>query len=1335
MADKNDLFSGMNATGNENKGNASGEDNSNLVDDLGLESLSLSLRLNYDMVVDALCAVDSQTRKSTPSLNLQDVGLPSPKPTVPELPTPKPLVNSGLPTSEAGFPSLKPTIPELPTPKPLVNSGMPTSKPLVNSGMPAPEADLPSLKSTIPELPTPKPLVNSGMPAPEADLPSLKSTIPELPTPKPLVNSGMPAPEADLPSPKSAVPGLPSPKSAVPGLPSPKSAVPGLPSPKSSIRGVPIHSPGEAARHSTVALSPKDLVMQQDASSAYGLPSHEKSNEDSSLDMPRLKLGEDAQQPVLKLEHGAPTGAFSNSNEFDDNSGLPLTDDPLGIVGTARSGVSKADAARNDIQMQSENAVQTQQENDILGLFEQPELSSPSERNNGTLPIADPVGPTLPLQSSLPPVPRNSGPGAAGVPPLPKNGVGLRGMNGQQPPLQGAAMANAATGDMPTEDEGELVFDVKSIQSGGSVVLPFKSVEKSKLSGTKRARRKRLLIVIGAVGGICLCVLAALGKRIYDEKTYIPDNSSIAAEPEKVDVRWDLAFLDRDIAYKTFFETSIKRLHQNDIASDEKTELQGKALINIVLASAHHPNMFTNDDLEMMDNSAKSISTSCLSDWCAVGLYSWGLFRNNDEFVAGYKTKLPKTGELASLASLVQLSVAYYRWNEQEQTYSQRLSEANNVLKIADSVENITQYPLAVWIKASTLMRIGDFASAASLLSSAKTEDGKPKSVALALLEIDVDYALDKVVEAAPLIEFVKDTDNLSPENQIEVKQRELIYLAMSKDTADFLQSLEEFVKANASTPQLLFASFQACSYMQVYSDCLSMYTRVANIEPTNIDLRAAQVAVYLLKQGISELIRPDQVLTKPIFESINAVLSKGLQEAPQKRILWELNAALQYAARKDADAVKSFDEVERGKEVVWFGAFLRQLMDFDNGDEAVKSRVVDSLRDSAKIVWKPVDSIVLAKALQYVGNIDEAKSLIERVQALYPADTDVLVVRFQLALETKDLEMAQDSARRLKLHRALQPNDEYQLAKLIEDLGDGSRALEQMLDLISRVKDNSEFLLYVGTLFFKQNLCDSAMPYFTQSIDLNTNIPETHFYKGRCLYQAGKYEEALSEFSEAGTQDETNHTYALWSGLGLQKIGQSNDAIKAFSAVIDEFSKIAPEARTPLDIQNGAWAYYYRASLRKIGKLRNDAYGDFTEAIKLLPNEPVFREGFIVALYESNRIDECLKQIASLEENEGIAPNSKILFIKGVVFLKNNQRKEALVALEAALNEGFADLEDSGIIGVREPAEIYERLGYLYRDMGKRDEARKYLSLLLEKSKTLSPAARSDIQNDIDKI
>ena len=130
-----------------------------------------------------------------------------------------------------------------------------------------------------------------------------------------------------------------------------------------------------------------------------------------------------------------------------------------------------------------------------------------------------------------------------------------------------------------------------------------------------------------------------------------------------------------------------------------------------------------------------------------------------------------------------------------------------------------------------------------------------------------------------------------------------------------------------------------------------------------------------------------------------------------------------------------------------------------------------------------------------------------------------------------------------------------------------------------------------------------------------------------------------------------------------------------------------------------------------------------------------MFREGYIVVLYENGRLPECVKQIDALHAISDVIVDARVSFIEGIIALKANKRKEALEKLEQALASGFAEREDSGIIGVREPVEIYERLGYLYRDLGKRDEARKYLMLLLEKSQSLSPSAKHDIQNDIDKI
>ena len=1178
---------------------------------------------------------------------------------------------------------------------------------------------------------------DAGLPSPKSSapgLPSPKASVPGLPSPKPVV-AGLPSPKpvvAGLPSPKEPSPGLPSPKASVPGLPSPKPVVVGLPSPKEPSLGLPKPKivPPAAQRHNTMAFSPRTF----DSNSVIAPNGQEKSPEDSSLDIPRLKLSDDAHQPMLKLEHDAPTGAFSPSNEFDDNSGLPLSDDPLGLIGAPHgSGVPPMPEAAESVffaqthNPNQERAAAAPANDDILGLFEQPELSP------APVPLID-----EPAPSPVPTMP----PADLPKPPPQMPNAGMRSMYA----TEGASSAIQAPAELPQipeaeepapEEAGELVFDVKSIQSGGGSAAPVKVIESSKQIGRRKSQKMRRIIRVCSIVGVVLLIGAALAAYVVKLRTDTPENTVINFEQSKVDVRWDVVFADRDIAYQTFFKKAVERLGQADVSSDEKVELQGKSLIDVVLASTFDDSVFTDDDVAMLDTSAKTISTTCVSEWCSVGLYSWGLFRQNDELIVAYKHKLPSEGDLASIVKIVGMSVRFHQWRLDGQTYDERIAYGEKLLDEIGDDFDWKKYPIAARIKATTLMRIGRFEEAYRLVSDLRTEEGTPLSPALALVEFDINTALDRVEMGEPLLTYLKSIQNLSVSNRKALAIRELQYSASTIENVEFYKSLEEFIKSHATQPDLVYAGVRMCSYLQAYTECRMMLTNVLKSSPGNLDVLMSLVGVSLLQQGISELVRPDVVLPEPVYSAIDDVLSKGLNDNPQQSQLWKLNAILQYAAGKDDEAVKAFDEIERGEKLVWFGAFLRQLMNYKQTDDATKrSQIADQFVAWGKQIWKPEDAITLAQALQYVGKTDEAKELINRVHGLFPELSDVLRVRFDLALESKDLALAEDSLNHLKKHHALQFEDEYYLAKLIEELGDGSRALEQMLDLIGRMSDkNAEFLLYVGDLFFKQGRCDSAKPYFDQSIEINTNLPQAHFLRGRCLYEDEKYEEALAEFTEAGTQDEDNNAYSLWSGLGLLKIGHESEASIAFSTVIEDVQKKAQKARSESDIENAALAYYYRGLLRKIGKNRSEAFSDFEKAIALRPNESMFREGYIVVLYENGRLPECVKQIDALHAIPDVIVDARVSFIEGIIALKANKRKEALEKLEQALASGFAEREDSGIIGVREPVEIYERLGYLYRDLGKRDEARKYLTLLLEKSQSLSPSAKHDIQNDIDKI
>ena len=88
--------------------------------------------------------------------------------------------------------------------------------------------------------------------------------------------------------------------------------------------------------------------------------------------------------------------------------------------------------------------------------------------------------------------------------------------------------------------------------------------------------------------------------------------------------------------------------------------------------------------------------------------------------------------------------------------------------------------------------------------------------------------------------------------------------------------------------------------------------------------------------------------------------------------------------------------------------------------------------------------------------------------------------------------------------------------------------------------KDNKKVDLNKALL-----LCD-------KSIELNSNIDKTHFYKGRVYGQLNKHKEAVEEYSKA---IEINQNYArayFNRGIEKEKFGLINEAIEDYTKVIN---------------------------------------------------------------------------------------------------------------------------------------------------------------------------------------
>ena len=1182
---------------------------------------------------------------------------------------------------------------------------------------------LPSLKANPNDrLPSLKANPNDGLPSlkanPNDGLPSLKANPNDgLPSLKANPNDGLPSLKMGSDAPKRTKPltidGFLS-RHLTPGSPLPVAPTPqeSLPTPKS-----PTASDSNASRHrKTVALTSltafdndeqENILDPLVSPKAPAKPAAASPYEDSTLGIPKLKLGDNGPHPVLKLDRKAPTGAFNESHDFDNDSGLPLADDPLSIMDNI--------ARTHETPAPTTPTAATGP--DILGLFTTP----PDEPQTPAVPrLTAPTKTTADVKdkaaTDTPNAVESHAPCAQSKDSAP-----------QETNLPDAHTAQPKAAQEETDQE--VTFDIQSIRESDAASRSIISSPKPPKKADSSKKKKRLIFALIAVVGVILCGLG-IANFMFDESPS-PENDLSQHTPVKHDVQWTLVTLDQSLAYQKFYKEVLEQLKQESLSASERHDLQGKILLNVVLGSIHHPELFSND-LDMLDNSAKQIATSCQNGWCALGLYSWGTFRNDADMASKFDVSFDDTPELSAIKHLVQAATQFSSWHLDAQSFSQVQSSGQHILDLLSKAKTLDTWMIIPWLKASTLINMGRHTDAIALLKNTH-KDKAPHSPALAQLEFSALMAMDRLQEASDILDAIKNMDSKTPREIEDYEQAQALMAGATYSPEEFQTFINEFVKKHAKSPRMMLAANKACQRTQILSRCRTAFQTALENDKQNLTLRQAYAHAALSDQGIIRIARPDIKIDPVTLESITAMLSPAEMEASEDPALWHISAITNYAAGNFDAAIKAIDEIERGTPRIWYGAFLRHLIHYQTGSESQKTQARLDIIDAASHISQPLDTVTLAVALDYIGERQKALDLVEEAYTLHPEFTELLVVRLQLAIGMKNLPMAENCIRRLAMRKALKPEHDYAVAKLTENLGDINAALERMLTLISSQNTNPDFQFYVGELFYKKNRCDSAIPYFEHAIELDVNMPMAHYYKGRCLYDAGQFDAAITEFNDAATQNPNKFLYAVWNGISLIKLAQSSEALQVFTSVIDKYEELQSPSQE--DHTEAAMAYFYRATQRKLINRRSEANDDFNKAIQLDPKNATYYEGYAVFLYESEQLNKCLAQIQILETLVPEDIDARALFTKGLALLKIGKRNDALEALEKAKEKGFGERSDSGIIGIREPAEIYERLGYLYRDMGRKTEAKANLTQFLTQSKTLSPSAAHDIQGDIDKL
>ena len=194
--------------------------------------------------------------------------------------------------------------------------------------------------------------------------------------------------------------------------------------------------------------------------------------------------------------------------------------------------------------------------------------------------------------------------------------------------------------------------------------------------------------------------------------------------------------------------------------------------------------------------------------------------------------------------------------------------------------------------------------------------------------------------------------------------------------------------------------------------------------------------------------------------------------------------------------------------------------------------------------------------------------------------------------------------------------------ADVCMDICQFDKALECYVELRNRIGDESELYLNMGICYERMNDDQSAKALYFKSISLDSHNDEAYYRVGTCFLREEMYELAIHYLQKAIQLEERREEYFAALGNVYSQIGDHKNAVEAFEAA----TEVAPE----IPIYWVQFASYYMSLF------------DYDSALEVI------------------------------EQAEIHAVGAEIFYCKAACLFNQNNRSEALTAMEEALIDNF---------------------------------------------------------------
>lgn len=352
-----------------------------------------------------------------------------------------------------------------------------------------------------------------------------------------------------------------------------------------------------------------------------------------------------------------------------------------------------------------------------------------------------------------------------------------------------------------------------------------------------------------------------------------------------------------------------------------------------------------------------------------------------------------------------------------------------------------------------------------------------------------------------------------------------------------------------------------------------------------------------------------------------------------------------------------------------------------------------------ARVVAYPekIDAEVASAVAEYYylsGRRDTAEQWYREALSRSPNHWDSRLALSKLLLEESRDDEAKELLERAREEGVQDVRLSAYLADAYRQSGDFDRAVDEINKVIEAFPKNHEYVFIRGRIHFDRGNFETAQADFQKAYDLNPRFHDAYFYVGRTAFERQDFSTAQTIFRHVLDYKPDRGDYRFYMARTLEADNRDTQAL-------DEYRK-ATAVDPAYGIEN-PMVYVYRGRLLSRLGYSKEGKADIARALELAPDDVEALLAMGESEFRDSLYTEAITHFKSALDREPNRPQAQ--FKLGMAYLYTENRQAAAQRLQLAVKYGYED------------PEAYKRLGYLYKGLGQRAEAKNAFKKFLEEA------------------